>query len=92
MYINNDIDGMQSIKNKINEILVVYDDATEIKQYFNYCLCVNSNIIIKSILRKDGELLEPFRTGSDAQFESLHDKMQKNIEYFKAIESELMQE
>lgn len=91
-YINNDADGMQSIKNKINEVLVVYDDADEIKQYFNYCICVNSNILIKSILRKDGGLLEPFRTGSDKEFESLHDKMQRNIEYFKAIEQEIMQE
>ena len=91
-YINDDADGMQSIKNKINEVLVVYDDADEIKQYFNYCICVNSNILIKSILKKDGGLLEPFRTGSDKEFESLHDKVQKNIEYFKAIEKEIMQE
>lgn len=91
-YINDDADGMQSIKNKINEVLVVYDDADEIKQYFNYCICVNSNILIKSILKKDGGLLEPFRTGNDKEFESLHDKMQKNIEYFKAIEKEIMQE
>ena len=81
-YINNDADGMESIKNKINEVLVVYDDATEIKQYFNYCIGVNTNIIIKSILKKDGELLEPFRTGCDAEFKSLHERMQKNIEYF----------
>lgn len=91
-YINNDADGMQSIKNKINEVLVVYDDADEIKQYFNYCLCVNANILIRTILKKDGALLEPFRTGSDKEFESLHDKIQKNIEYFKAIEKEIMQE
>ena len=91
-YINDDADGMQSIKNKINEVLVVYDDADEIKQYFNYCICVNSNILIKSILKKDGGLLEPFRTGNDKEFESLHDKVQKNIEYFKAIEKEIMQE
>lgn len=91
-YINDDVNSMESIKNKINEIIIVYDDADEIKQYFNYCLCVNSNIIIKAIFKKDSGLLQPFRTGNDKEFESLHDKIQNNIEYFKAIEKELMQE
>ena len=91
-YINDDINSMDSIKNKINEILVIYDDSDEIKHYFNYCIALNSNIIIQSIFRKDGELLKPFKTGSDAQFISLHERMKRNMEYFKALESEMMQE
>ena len=91
-YIKNDIDAMESIRNKINEIMVVYDDADEIKEYFNYCIAMNSNILIKSILRKDGELLEPFSTGTDKKFESIHERVKKNVEYFKALDEMIMQD
>ena len=89
-YINNDISAMESCKDKINKALVIYDDDIELKHYLNYCIAKNSNIIIKAILKRNGDLLNPFDYGGESEFRTLHERMQENIEYFKAIESEMM--
>lgn len=88
-YINNDFHGMDSIKNKINEVMVIYSNDDDLKHYFNYCLCVNSNIIIKSILKKDGDLLDPYNVVDEKKLKRLNERMQESVEYFKAIESDL---
>lgn len=88
-YMNDNVDGMEFIKDKINKALVIYSNDDELKHYLNYCIALNSNIIIKSILRKDGELLNPFPTGDESDFKSLHERMQESVEYFKAIEDEM---
>lgn len=91
-YINDDSDSMELINTKINEVMIIYDNAAEIKQYFNYCIALNSNIIIKSIIKNDNDLLIPFELGSEKDFESLHERIQRNVEYFKALDKEIMQE
>ena len=88
-YMNDNLDGMESCKDKINNALVIYGNDGELKQYLNYCIALNSNIIIKSILKRNGELLNPFECGGESEFKTLHERMQENIEYFKAIEDEL---
>ena len=87
-YMNDNVDGMESIKDKINKALVIYSNDDDLKLYLNYCIALNSNIIIKSILKRNGELLNPFPTG-ESEFKTLHEKMQESVEYFKAIEDDM---
>lgn len=87
-YMNDNVDGMKSIKDKINKALVIYSNDDELKLYLNYCIALNSNIIIKSVLKRNGDLLKPFPTG-ESEFKTLHEKMQESVEYFKAIEDEM---
>ena len=58
-YMNNNLTGMESCKDKIHKAMVLYDNDDELKHYLNYCIGLNSNIIIKSILKRNGELLKP---------------------------------
>lgn len=88
-YMNNNMDGMESCKDKINKALVIYSNDVELKHYLNYCIALNSNIIIKAILKRNGDLLNPFSTGDESEFKTLHERMQENVEYFKAIEDEM---
>lgn len=88
-YMNDNVDGMKSCKGKINKALVIYGNDTELKHYLNYCIALNSNIIIKAILKRNGDLLNPFDYSGESEFKSLHERMQENIEYFKAIEDEM---
>ena len=88
-YMNNNLDGLNSCKDKINKAMVIYSNDDELKHYLNYCIALNSNIIIKAILKRNGDLLNPFDYGGESQFKSLHERMQENIEYFKAIEDEM---
>ena len=88
-YVNNNSDGMESCKDKLHKFLVIYSNDDELVNYVNYCIAINSNIIIKAILKKDGELLNPIETIDDDKFKSLNERMKESVEYFKALEDEM---
>lgn len=88
-YMNDNLDGLNSCKDKINKALVLYSNDNELKHYLNYCIALNSNIIINAILKRNGDLLNPFDCGGESEFKSLHERMKENMEYFKAIEDEM---
>lgn len=88
-YVNDNVDGMESCKDKLHKFLVIYSNDDELVNYVNYCIAINSNIIIKAILKKDGELLNPIETINDDKFKSLNERMKESVEYFKALDDEM---